>query len=78
MQTIPIFNTKTEGVTRVFDLTDPAERKEYFMAKAGPEIEKIKKYLADGNTFAVHDNTQGFGDVFIVIKRLAHAHHDDV
>ena len=38
----------------MFDLTDPAERKEYFMAKAGPEIEKIKKYLADGNTFVAY------------------------
>lgn len=45
-------NTKTEGVTRRFDLADPEERKEYFSAKAGGAIEDIKKYLAKGTFVA--------------------------
>lgn len=43
----PIFKTKTDGVNRKFNLNDPAERKAYFEAKAGNEIEKVKKYLTD-------------------------------
>src|SRR3989344_2302880 len=47
----PIVNTKTSSVdNRAFALEDPAERKEYFQLKAGPEIEKLKKFLED-NTF---------------------------
>ncbi len=46
----PIFKTKTEGVTQKFNLSDPAERKLYFKAKAGEEIKKIKNYLSK-NTF---------------------------
>jgi adenylate kinase family enzyme len=45
----PIFKTRNDG--RAFDLNDPKERKAYFELKAGPEIKKIQKYLADGNTF---------------------------
>ncbi|MCL5435748.1 MAG: nucleoside monophosphate kinase [Patescibacteria group bacterium] len=41
----PIHKTKIAGVERKFNLSDPVERKEYFAAKAGPEIEKLKKYL---------------------------------
>ena len=46
----PVFKTKMEGVTEKFNLNDPAGRKKYFEAKAGPEIEKIKKYL-ENKTF---------------------------
>ena len=49
----PIFKTKIEGLTRRFNLNDPAERKEYFLAKAGPEIEKIRKFL-EKNTFVAY------------------------
>ncbi|MFH0852372.1 MAG: nucleoside monophosphate kinase [bacterium] len=49
----PIFKTKTEGVTRKFNLSDPAERAEYFEAKAGQEIKKLKEYLAK-NTFIAY------------------------
>jgi len=31
-----------------------------------------------GQTFAVHDDLQGLTDIVEIIKRLAHAHHDDV
>jgi len=50
----PLFNTKTEGVVKKFDLSDLGERKEYFEAKAGPEIAKIKRYLDEGKTFIVY------------------------
>ncbi|MEK7188077.1 MAG: nucleoside monophosphate kinase [Patescibacteria group bacterium] len=41
----PVFKTKTEGVTQKFNLNDPEDRKKYFAAKAGTDIEKLKKYL---------------------------------
>lgn len=47
----PIFKTKIRGVDRKFNLNDPDERREYFKFKAGPEIEKIRKYLNSGKTF---------------------------
>lgn len=49
----PFFKTKTEGVTKKFNLSDPQERKEYFEAKAGAEINKLKRYLTD-NTFIAY------------------------
>lgn len=48
----PIFKTKISGVDGKFNLNDPAERKKYFEAKAGVEIEKIKKYLEKGTFLA--------------------------
>ncbi|MDD5625679.1 MAG: nucleoside monophosphate kinase [Patescibacteria group bacterium] len=45
----PLFKTKTGG--QKFMLEDPLERRKYFQAKAGPEIEKLKDYLNKGNTF---------------------------
>ena len=44
----PIFKTKTPGVNKKFSLEDPVERKKYFEAKVGPEIEKIRDYLRTG------------------------------
>lgn len=52
----PIFKTKIKekgDETRVFNLTDPKEQKEYFKLKAGPEIEKIREYL-EKNTFVAY------------------------
>ncbi|MDD2646615.1 MAG: AAA family ATPase [Patescibacteria group bacterium] len=46
----PLFKTKVVGVSEKFMLEDPAERRKYFQAKAGAEINKIKEYLAN-NTF---------------------------
>ena len=46
----PIFKTKTEGVSQKFMLEDPVERRKYFEAKAGSEIEKLREYLRT-NTF---------------------------
>jgi adenylate kinase family enzyme len=48
-----IVKTKTEGVTKNFNLADPKERKEYFEAKAGEEIKKLKNYLEE-NTFIAY------------------------
>jgi adenylate kinase family enzyme len=50
----PVFKTKTEGVTKKFNLNDPDERREYFSAKAGPEIAAIRKYLESGKAFIAH------------------------
>ncbi|PIU03304.1 hypothetical protein COT44_03710 [Candidatus Shapirobacteria bacterium CG08_land_8_20_14_0_20_39_18] len=50
----PLFRTKSPAGSPIFDLSDPAERKKYFEFKAGPEIAKLKKYLADGNTFLAY------------------------
>jgi len=49
----PIIGTKVKGLTKKFDLNSPEGRKVYFKAKAGTEIEKIKKYL-DKNTFVAY------------------------
>jgi adenylate kinase family enzyme len=49
----PIFNTKIKGLKREFNLSDPKEREAYFKLKAGPEIQKIKKYL-EKNTFIAY------------------------
>lgn len=46
----PVFRTKVEGVKEAFKLEDPVERKKYFEAKAGTEIEKLRDFLRT-NTF---------------------------
>ena len=45
--------TKADGLDKKFNLSDPAGRAEYFKAKAGAEIEAIKKYL-EHNTFIAY------------------------
>ena len=50
----PLSSTKTEGVTKRFNLSDIDERREYFEAKAGEEIAKLKKYFDEGKTFIVY------------------------
>jgi len=50
----PIFKTKIPRLTQKFDLADPVQRRKYFQAKAGKEIEKIRDYLNDGNTFIAY------------------------
>ena len=49
----PIFKTKIEGLNKKFDLTVPEQQKEYFAAKAGLEIEKLRKFLKK-NTFVAY------------------------
>lgn len=48
----PIIGTKIEGLAKQFDLADLDSRREYFEAKAGPEITKIKEYLKTGTFMA--------------------------
>jgi len=50
----PLFKTKVEGVDKKFDLSSVAGRAEYFEAKAGEDISKLKKYFADGKTFIAY------------------------
>ncbi|MCD5385005.1 MAG: nucleoside monophosphate kinase [Candidatus Pacebacteria bacterium] len=50
----PLFRTKTDGADSHFDLSNPKDRQEYFKLKAGPEIEKIKKHIAEGYTFIAY------------------------
>lgn len=49
----PLFKTKVNGAVKRFDLTDAAERKEYFQFKAGDEIKRLQNYLKD-NTFIAY------------------------
>lgn len=49
----PVIKTKVPNVTKRFDLNDPTERKAYFEAKAGSEINKLKKYF-ENNTFVAY------------------------
>lgn len=50
----PIFKTKRNDTDKIFNLSEPQERKEYFQLKAGNEIEKIKKHIEGGNTFIAY------------------------
>ncbi len=49
----PIPKTKIAKQSKLFNLSDTQDLKEYFNLKAGPEIEKLKKYLED-NTFIAY------------------------
>jgi adenylate kinase family enzyme len=50
----PLFKTKAEGVTKKFELSDPEQRKEYFEAKVGEDIAKLKRYFDEGKTFITY------------------------
>ncbi|MBN1262809.1 MAG: nucleoside monophosphate kinase [Candidatus Pacebacteria bacterium] len=50
----PIFKTKTPGVTGKYDFSDPVARQAYFEAKAGNEIERLKKFFAAKGTFIAY------------------------
>jgi len=49
----PVFKTKVKDLDKKFDLINPEQRKQYFEAKAGPEIQKIREYLKT-NSFIVY------------------------
>lgn len=49
----PIVKSKTSQVTDVFDLNNPEERKKYFEAKAGEEIQKLRNYF-ENNSFIAY------------------------
>ncbi|MFH0740142.1 MAG: nucleoside monophosphate kinase [bacterium] len=48
----PLFKTKVDGLDKRFDITSPVGRAEYFQAKAGLEIEKLKSYLHENSFIA--------------------------
>lgn len=50
----PLFKTRVSDLDKKFDLSKLEERKAYFKAKAGKEIEKLEKYFADGKTFIAY------------------------
>lgn len=50
----PLFSTKVAGVDKKFDLSDIKERKEYFEAKAGNDIAKLRKFFGEGKTFIAY------------------------
>lgn len=50
---LSLSKTKVDGLNRKFDLSNVAERRQYFKAKVGSEIEKLKQYL-DNNTFIAY------------------------
>jgi adenylate kinase family enzyme len=49
----PIIGTKVKGLTKIFDITSPQGRKEYYEAKVGTEIAELKEFFKD-NTFIAY------------------------
>jgi len=49
----PVYKTKIEGESRIFDLNDPKERKAYFELKTGQELAKLRNYLKN-NSFVAY------------------------
>lgn len=47
-----VFKTKIKGIQRKFDLSNPKEEKDYFQAKAGKEIKKIREFLRKNSFIA--------------------------
>jgi adenylate kinase family enzyme len=43
----PLMGTKVDGLDKKFDLSTPEVRKEYFEAKVGTEIKKLKEFFKD-------------------------------
>ncbi len=48
----PVIKTKVPNITKKFDLNDPAGRKEYFEAKAGEDIAKLREYFKESTFIA--------------------------
>jgi len=51
---LTLSKTQTKGINQKFDLADPITRREYFEQKVGAEIEKIKEYFNNDNTFIAY------------------------
>ncbi|MFA5029682.1 MAG: nucleoside monophosphate kinase [Patescibacteria group bacterium] len=49
----PLTKIKISGLDKKFDLADPQIRLEYFMAKAGEEVKKLKSFFSE-NTFIAY------------------------
>jgi adenylate kinase family enzyme len=50
---LALYRTKVAGLNKKFNLMDPEERREYFMAKAGKEIAALRDYFQN-NTFIAY------------------------
>ncbi len=50
----PLVSIKVPGLDKKFDLSDPVTRLQYFEAKAGPEIAKLKEFFKNNNTFIAY------------------------
>lgn len=50
---LSLYQTKVDGLTKKFNLMNPGDRHEYFMAKAGKEIEALQDYFSN-NTFIAY------------------------
>lgn len=48
---LKLSKTKVAGLTRRFDVNDPASRRKYFEAKVGKEIKKLRAYFEKGGKF---------------------------
>ncbi|MFA5106794.1 MAG: nucleoside monophosphate kinase [Patescibacteria group bacterium] len=73
----PFVKTKVEGLTTKFNLEDPVERRKYFEAKVGPEIEKIRDYLHDGTfvSFLLGKKNSGKGTYSkLFMEAIGHEH----
>lgn len=44
----PIFKTRIENLNQTFNFNDIEERRRYFEAKAGLEIEELRRYFTGG------------------------------
>ena len=53
LNNFPVIKTTVPNLNKRFNLTDPKERKEYFEAKVGVEISKLKKYF-ENSTFIAY------------------------
>jgi len=53
-QEFPLAVTKVAGLSRQFDLSKPEERHDYYEAKAGTEMEKLRAYFDRGGTFVAY------------------------
>jgi len=76
----PIYKTKRDGLTTVYDLNDPAQRKTYFEAKLGPQIVAIKKFLEEKSfvAFLIGKKNTGKGTyskLFMEIVGSGHVGH---
>lgn len=50
---LALYQTKVAGLNKKFNLMDPEERREYFTAKAGKEIDALREYFQT-NTFIAY------------------------
>ncbi|MDP2930591.1 MAG: hypothetical protein Q8N56_03240, partial [bacterium] len=73
----PLFKTKIEGQGKIFNLSDPSERWEYFHLKAGPEIEKLKLFLEQNSFIAymVGKKNSGKGTYAKLFEEIFGAEH---